>query len=433
MSINEWRDGFMKSDTRKVLVISHIAFSDNNNMSKTLSAYFKEFDKNNIAQLYFYPEFPSVDNGVCENFYRITDTEAIKSIFLRFDVGNQIYLKNDTIKQTSKTVSNLHEFGRKRSPLIYLGRDIIWSLSAWYSRKLKKWLDDFQPDIIFFASGDYAFSYNIAYKIARKRNIPLIISCMDDFYLFNMNSNSFLGRFRQKCFMKTVKKTINYSSGLVTLNTKMNKAYSELFQKPCFVYHNSATSFDNILAKDNPTAISYLGNLSLGRYKQLIDIGRALKEIDSNLHINVYSSETNKEVLSKMIPENGINFCGKVSADKVNRIIKESLLVIHTESFDEVFKERVRYSTSTKIPDCLLSGTCMLAYGPSDIASIEYLKENDAAFIIDNNTDLKERLIEILNNGNLRENIIKNEIELAQKKHSSEINSNDFHSWLMEI
>jgi len=423
---------FTENNKIKVLVISHIAFSQNTNMSKTLSSYFKGFQTENIGQLYFYPEIPTVDNGVCKKFYRITDAQAIKSIFMRFNAGDPISCSEDSSKISQPSVSGLREYGRKRSPLIYLGRDMIWALSSWHTKKLKLWLDEFNPDIVFFASGDYAFSYRIAYKIAKKRKIPLVVSCMDDFYLFNMNSDTFLGRLRQKYFMHSVKQTMEYASGIVTLNTKMNDAYHDIFNKKTFVYHNSAVNFDDlkVIEKRN---ISYLGNISLGRYKQLIDIGKALKEIDPNLYINIYSSETDKNVLKEMTLKNGIKFCGSVSADEVGKIVKNSLLVIHTESFEDIFKERVRYSTSTKIPDCLLSGTCMLAYGPSDVASIEYLKENKAAFIIDDKENLKEKLIELLGNSELRENTIRNATKLAAKNHNSDINSHDFYLWMSQF
>lgn len=64
----------------KVLVISHNVFSDTENMGKTLSAYFNGWDISEIAQFYIHSEVPTTAN-VCVNYFRITDLEAIKSIF----------------------------------------------------------------------------------------------------------------------------------------------------------------------------------------------------------------------------------------------------------------------------------------------------------------------------------------------------------------
>ena len=75
----------------------------------------------------------------------------------------------------------------------------------------------------------------------------------------------------------------------------------------------------------------------------------------------------------------------------------------------------------------------MLAYGPSDVASIEYLKENDAAFVIDDKEKLKEKLIELLGNDALRENIVNNAIKLAAKNHNADTNSQDFYLWMSQF
>ena len=83
-------------------------------------------------------------------------------------------------------------------------------------------------------------------------------------------------------------------------------------------------------------------------------------------------------------------------------------MVIHAESFDPAMMELVRFSVSTKIAESLMYGPCLLAYGPEGIASIDYLKENDAAYVITQTDRLAEGLTEILSNAKLREQIMGN-------------------------
>jgi hypothetical protein len=78
----------------------------------------------------------------------------------------------------------------------------------------------------------------------------------------------------------------------------------------------------------------------------------------------------------------------------------------------------------TKIADCLAGGTCIFAYGPSDVASIEYLTENNAAFVINKKEDLASGLLSIMTNVNLQNEIIKNAIHLAQQNHLNNKTSN---------
>lgn len=70
----------------RVLIISHNVMSSNGNMGKTLSNFFYGWDKNNISQLYFHSEIPLVN--ICQNYYRITDVDIIKSIIFKRNIGN---------------------------------------------------------------------------------------------------------------------------------------------------------------------------------------------------------------------------------------------------------------------------------------------------------------------------------------------------------
>ena len=68
----------------RVLVVSHNVFSKTSNMGKTLSSYFNAIDSEDLAQFYIHSEVPTSD--ICKNYYRVTDKEAIKSIFTRKSV-----------------------------------------------------------------------------------------------------------------------------------------------------------------------------------------------------------------------------------------------------------------------------------------------------------------------------------------------------------
>ena len=100
-----------------------------------------------------------------------------------------------------------------------------------------------------------------------------------------------------------------------------------------------------------------------------------------------------------------------------------SIAVIHTESFKEEFKQAVAYSVSTKIADSLASGTCILAYGPKDVASIRYLIDNDVAFVVNNYEDLQTKLVELITNAELRSQIETNAKRLAGLNHNGQKNT----------
>lgn len=411
----------------RVLVVSHNVFSKTENMGKTLSAYFKSFGVDELAQFYIHSEIPTVD--LCENYYRITDKDIIKSVITR--KSGQIFNKSDiqTDKNNSRTdtgtTAKIYQKARKRTPVIYFLRNLFWSFGCWNTKKLKKWLDNFNPDAVFLASGDYSFIYKIAFKIAKEKKISLFVSCMDDYYFNNKNSKTVSGRLYHRGFMKQVNKTMAYASAIFSICDKMTEDYAMLFGKPVFTLH-TGTEIKEPLNSSKTGRISYIGNLGYGRDKQLVSIGRALlaaKSANKPEAVDVYSSECRPEILKNLTAENGINFRGQISAEQVRKVMGESMLLIHTESFDDTIRKSVSYSVSTKIADSLASGTCLLAYGPNEVASISYLINNKSAYCITSEEKLISGIEEIMENSSLREEIAKNAVTLAHKNHNAYANS----------
>jgi len=407
---------------KKLLIISHNVFSTTENMGKTLSSYFKGFEPENIAQIYIHSEIPTTD--VCFKYYRITDADMIKSVITR-RTGRAF--KKEDISHNRKTPrietgiqAKLYQAARKRSPLLFFARNLWWSLGRWKTKKLQVWLDEYSPDAVFFASGDFKFMYKIALKIASDRNIPLYVSCMDDYYIYE---NHFGSEWLYKSFMKQVNKTISYSSGLFCICDSMNREYSKKFNKKCYTLY-TATSLLQAISCEKKNSICYIGNVGLKRNLQLIYMGRVLKSLNLPIdHIDIYSSETRKEILRNFTINNGIEFHGAVSAEEVKKIMYESKALIHTESFDRKTRELVKFSVSTKIPDYLSSGTCILTFGPSDIESISYLKSHGVALCAQNEEELKRCFIELFRNEELIEEITSNALALAQRNHSMKQNT----------
>lgn len=421
-----------------VLIISQPVLSYSNNMGKTLMAYFSAFPANNVSQFFLRQGEPT-NTDVCENYYRFSDLDAVKSI-LNHKIRGTVFDKTQIVPPVVDEPENIklddaHKLGAAHKAWMLLARDTIWKLSNWKNKKLLAWLDSMNPDIIFLAPGDGAFSYRLADEIARYLSKPLAVVCMDDYFINNRNKGELLGGIRQKLFMNVVNKTIQNAAAIFTICDEMNKAYTNLFHKQCVTLHTSADNKSMVL-KSDASRVSYIGNLSCGRYKTLLELGRAISEINDDTLtkvIDVYSGSKEAEYISPLKNAPGINFRGAIPAEQVPEVMSESVMVIHTESFDPAMKELVRFSVSTKIAESLMYGPCLLAYGPEGIASIDYLKENNAAYVISRPEDLEKGLEKILTNKELREQIVRNARALALKNHNADVNPRKVRKWLQEV
>lgn len=415
----------------KILIISHNCLSPATNMGKTLMSYFSGFDSAELAQLYLHRSLPD-DAALCRNYYRFHDIDALKSCLLPGSFGGRVEV---TAEKQPGRLAPLYRYGERRTPLVYILRDLLWRFARWETKALWEWVEEFSPDVIFFASGDYGFSYRIARRVAQRTGKPLVVSCVDDHYLYNRNENSLAGRLVHRQFLKTVGLTMDRADLILTICDSLCKEYQRLFRKPCRVLHTAAPR--KLPQQTVQTGgITYLGKLELKREEQLIAIGRALRSLNAPglpQFLDVYSYDQDPAIIKLLTEENGIRFHGGVSGEQVLEIMAGSVAVVHTESFDEKMQRIVRHSVSTKIAESLMNGPCLVAYGPEGIASIDYLRDNRAAYVITHPEDLEAGLREILSNQALRQEIIARARKLAWKNHSEAAGPANLKRWLQAL
>lgn len=405
----------------KVLIISHNALSLTNNMGKTLVSYFSSFPKECIAQLYLHEGMPN--SNTCSNYYCFDDKDALYSIFNK-SVKGKIY-KGIFFDENSSSVctGRLYSVGKKKKPVIYFLRDILWAFSNVKNDQLIEWIKEFNPDIFFFASGDYGFSYRIASSLSKYFNVPLATCCFDDYYLNCTYLHDFLGKTYHRYFMKNVRKIMNQSKALFAINNYMANEYEKIFKRKFSVLYNSTSINFNPIPYDQKKGICYIGGLSLNREQSLLAISRMLKNKKikkTDCIVDVYSEECRDNIIQLLSEENGIFFHGSATPTEVTEIIKQSLAVIHVEAFDNSSRKRTKLSLSTKIAESLGSGTVLIAYGPREIASMRYLEENGVAIYSDDINELEKKISNYLNDEIQYNYLVKKSLQLAKTNHSIE-------------
>lgn len=421
----------------KVLIISHNPISTYNNMGKTLSSLFSSFEKEELCQLYIYPSVPDLD--YCNSFFRITDKDVVKSILTCSRVKGKIIepnLDQHCLFEDKGDESKYRNPKNKQAYRVML-RSFCWKVKDWFSDELRSWIDVEKPSHVFVAPGTGTFLYDIAVSIAQSYNLPIVTYICDDFY-FTMKSNLLLDRIKDHMLKKKISYLLNNTKHLVTISYEAEKRYTEKWKIPASTIMTGAsfTTPQDVNVKYDPHNIVYLGNVRCNRFISLIEIGEVLDEINeetgTKYELQIFSGEKDKDILATFQNADSIKFCGYVSGTELEQTIFSSDILLHTEAFDEKSIDRVKSSISTKIADLLSSGKAVFAYGPSGISSIEYLRENKCAVIADDKSILKEKLLEILSDYDLRKEISINCIKTSKKNHNAKNNSNKIRN-IMEI
>lgn len=411
----------------KILVISHNVFSMTSNMGKTLASFFKDMPCEDIAQFYFHTEVPTMD--MCKDYFRVTDFDVLKK--KKSKIGTRLGEKDIRLGFASERVdegieAKVYQFGRRRSPYIYVGRNFLWGLNKWKNDSLKAWLDEVNPDVIFFASGDYTFIYKIAMWVADYKKIPIVTYVCDDYYLLKRKSISPLYYINRIDYKRTMRRLFAKHKNTVMICDELSQDYKKEFDiNPTTIMTASDLTMQKADTKNGDKfKISYIGNLGYNRQLALVEIGKTLKELfGGEILIDLYSTEKRPQIVKYLTKENGIAFHGGISAEKVKMVIAETDILLHVEHIDEVNRKRVRHSVSTKIADSLMSGKCLFAYGPQEIASMRHLIKNECAIVATSKDGLSSALKMAVRDGALREKVIKNALETAKRCHNSETNS----------
>ena len=117
----------------KILVISNNCFAKNNSNGRILGCLFKNIPVDDVAQ--FYIVNGTNDFEVCQNYYHVSDSMAIRSWYSGKGIGNIITDPSEV--STFVQEMSIHRAKYGRTPLTMLCRNIIWARNGWFNKKLK--------------------------------------------------------------------------------------------------------------------------------------------------------------------------------------------------------------------------------------------------------------------------------------------------------
>lgn len=405
----------------KVLVISHNVFSRTMNVGRFLADTFKEWPCDKLSQLFFYDETPTTT--LCKNYYRITDYDVLASILHPGQVCGHILTEADIDVSLDNSVSDdvkgsqLYRLKEKHEKLARFLREAAWATGIWKTRQLDNWIRNTKPDVIYYVMSDYSFPFRVTEYIAKKYDIPVFVSIEDDFY-FNFPVSGMCDRIRRIRYRRDVERMMDYAFGVSYACDIMKDLYEERFHKNGIIQLKSAVMFPKKEKRGDTVQFLYAGSMSFGRWKSLIEIGKVLEQYDAKLVI--YSNTDDKDVLAEIEKCQKIEYRGFTTAEKIEKEVLTSDFLLVVESFDEESINRVRCSLSTKIADYIGAGRCILACGPKEVGSIDYLLRNEAAVVTDYD-GLPDAVELMIKKPEKTKRILENALDLANRNHSSGI------------
>lgn len=397
----------------KLLVITNAPLSVNNGFGNTFTNIFNGCGYE-IANIYCKPGFP--DTPVASIFFQITEKSIIKS-FISSNPSGRIVAHNGPSNHSESSIRQ--KATRMRWQVMFWARDLVWATGKWKSKELDEFITSFNPDIIFLPIyGDFYLN-KIGVYVHKLTNKPMLGYISDDNYTlrqFNLSPLYWIDRLYKRTF---VKEAINNCEILYTITDTQRKEFNEFFGEKCKVLFKGG-NFDEFKPKElrdgEKVKLIYTGNLNIGRWGTLAQIGNALNQEEAEL--DIYSATVLPEKdLAKLTANPAVHFKGSVPASEVKGIQKTADILIHVESFNLAERYKSRLSFSTKIVDYLESSRCILAVGWEETGGVEYLCNEGAAYVITEKAEIATKVKELLISKALIKKIARNGFECGKRNH----------------
>lgn len=417
----------------KILILSSTPWTKDNSFGNSFSNIFEGLEDIEIANIYCKYGKPETD--LVSKFFQITEKSMFRNLKnSKVPSGQEVFVEKidntDIIEPKSADLAR-----KKRWTVMFWARDFIWQIGRWKSPQLKKFIDDFKPDIIFQPIYYVRHMNRIANFIKKYTDVPMYGYVSDDVYTLKQFSLSPLYWINRFLCRAKVKKVVKQCEILYTISEVQRSEYEKIFKIPCKILTKSANFDEPAQVKkeyNKPLQFVFTGNIGTNRWKSLAIIADALKEINKDgikAELKIYTGTLVSDEMKKTLNiEKTSQIMGFVSSSEIPRIQSEADVLIHVESSSLQSRLWVRQSFSTKIVDYLKIARPILAVGPKEVASIEHLIRNDCAIVADNKDELIEKLNEVINDNNKLTEIALKGYECGKKYH----NKTDYNKMLSE-
>ncbi|MBO4453387.1 MAG: hypothetical protein J5793_05575 [Clostridia bacterium] len=399
----------------KILIVSANALSHGNSNGRTLLNLLAGVEDKELYQIYTSGEVCA--ERLCSDTLRVTNEDIVRSLRTLKGSFSTLGGGDESAVTGAKRIKNARNM---------LLRDIAWDCAFIERKAIVRWAKEKKPDVVLLQAGDSALLLTIAEAIGKKLCIPIVVYNTEDYRFKNydyMSRNAKPGiayRIFHARFKRRFKGLMKKCACCVYNCEGLKKLYDgEYGTESTVIYPSTDMEAVDAVNAEKPWRVTYAGNLGVGRHRSLIKIGEALQEIGPDLYLDVYGRCPDDAVKDELQNARGIRYKGVVDYSEVRRIISESRLLIHAESFEDYFKTDARYAFSTKIPDLCASGVPFLVFAPDSCEAVRYVKEHSAAFCATCENGIRDVLESALYDEKARRSFASAALALAKENHDT--------------
>lgn len=385
----------------RILIISRSSWDNSNSFGNTFSNLFSGMKNVEIYNVCCQDGMNN--NNIVQKAYQMTDTSVLYSIVGK-SAGKEVGVAKVEEQLLHHELSSI--LPKKRYTIFYIFRDLIWLFGRWWNKKLRDYLDDIKPDIIYLPFYASWYMCDLQQKILDYCQVPVVGHISDDLYNYPPHAFSQpLAYLYRANVRRKIRKLMVNCSYVEVFAENMAREYAPIFHKPFHVIGKGVdiNKVDRLYIeplKDDTISYVYTGNIGNGRYLELAKLSKALDSeySDGKAVLCIYTqSMIDDGMLKAFAGCKSLKLCGSVSSDEVRRIQHEADVLVHVESFSDQSVFETKMSFSTKLIDYMLAGKIIFAIGPAEVNSLETLRNYHLAVTACSDDEINKQIIAIKN------------------------------------
>lgn len=415
----------------KILLITAEEWNDYVYGNGVLTNWFTGFDAE-FAQIYTSPGLPN--NKVCSKYFQIDERQMVKSLYSNTKAGREVKMPTNEQEQDAAKCNaqrkGIYGIFKKLSlwmhtPIVML-QDFIWMTGRYDKAALQRFIDGYKPDVVFCPQLGNPKMWRLEKLVKGMTDVPFVAFTGDDEASYQQVSKSPLFWLRRWYCHNGLKNSVKIFSHYFMHSKEQAQDYTNEYGVPTSTLYKCGDFSNEFVKKSvgSPIRLVYAGRLYCNRWKTLAEIGKALHEINKHgerMVLDIYTQEAlTNEQRKALSPENSVYMKGSVNPQQLKEVYRNADIALHVESMDKKNRLATRVSFSTKIIDLMASSCAILAVCWNRHCGYQYLRDNDAAFCVDNYSDILPMLQRIVDNPSLVQNYAQKAYECGRKNHTRE-------------
>jgi len=415
----------------------------------TLSNLFKGWPEEKIALAFVSWGYVNISYDICKTYYQIGKEEHywkfpfyfVKQSFPNSGLISGTNAGGSSIK-LSKTGIKQFLSDRVFNPFINWLGITHFNSRIKLSNGLKKWLIEFNPDILYIQVSTLE-GIMFARQLIDFLKIPSAIHMMDDW----PSTISMYGPLKKIWKLKIdneFKLLLDNVNLHMSISDAMSKEYAKRYEKHFIPFHNPVDIANyNIpnnkkFSLEDHFRILYIGRIGTANKLTINLFANLISQFSDDhlkIELNIFTSDIDSPEIRSITTLKNVIVRQAVAHKVIPSLLEEHDLLLLPLDFNEKGVRFAKYSIPTKASEYMVSGVPVLVFAPEETAVAKFFSENDCGYCLTSQSqaEIIKAVRFLISNEEYRKRISRNALNLAKEKFDAEKVRERFHNVLANL